>query len=276
MLPAHAKINWTLEVLGRRADDYHEIRSVIQTISLHDTLTLQPAPEFSLSVNGRDAADLIQEENLVTRAASLFPAELAARPVAFSLEKRIPAAAGLGGGSSDAAAALRLLAAHWSLSDQAVAMAAAALGSDVPFFLGGGVQLMSGRGERLEPLPAVYRLPLVLLTPPIRVARKTARLFAELDRSHYGDGGATGRLAASIRAGRAPDSRSYVNVFDHVADHVFPRLHHYRHALEQATGATAMLSGAGPSLFAICSEPEIAAAHLRERGFEAWAVTTAP
>jgi 4-diphosphocytidyl-2-C-methyl-D-erythritol kinase len=171
---APAKINWTLEVLGKRPDGYHEIRSVMQTLSLKDTLELHPADRFSLTVDGPQAANAGNaDENFVTRAARSFPDLLERQPVAFRLTKRIPAAAGLGGGSSDAAAALRLLSDYWHIDDpKRLYEVAGALGSDVPFFLRGGVQLAAGRGEALVPLPSAELVSLVLLTPPLTLRAK--------------------------------------------------------------------------------------------------------
>jgi 4-diphosphocytidyl-2-C-methyl-D-erythritol kinase len=114
-LVAPAKINWTLEVLGKRDDGYHEIRSVMQTVALADAVTLRPAGDVSLSVHGDDAlAAELREQNLAYRAAAALRGA-ASRGVAIVLEKHIPAAAGLGGGSSDAAAVLRGLRRLWSL-----------------------------------------------------------------------------------------------------------------------------------------------------------------
>lgn len=272
---APAKINWTLEVLGRRPDGYHEIRSVMQTISLVDDLSVRPAPVLTLRVTGRGADSLAEDGNLVLRAARAFPDRLACRPVAFTLHKRIPAAAGLGGGSSDAAATLRLLCDAWDLGGcDALAGVAASLGSDVPFFLRGGTQVAAGRGELLTPLPSITSVSLVLLTPPITIPGKTASLFAQLDRSNYTDGGATARLAEGIQNGSSATPADYVNVFDAPADRVFPDLRDYRRALERATGERAMLAGTGPSLFAVCAAPAAAVAALSRAGLTAWAVHT--
>jgi 4-diphosphocytidyl-2-C-methyl-D-erythritol kinase len=252
---APAKINWTLEVLGRRSDGYHEIRSVMQTISLADTLAVRHGPAQSLQVIGPAGHNLAEEsadQNLVVRAARVYPNASNQRPVGFTLEKRIPVAAGLGGGSSDAAAALRLLARVWNPSNRAaLRRVASQLGSDVPFFLRGGAQLVSGRGDQLTPLPTGKRTFVVVLTPPLTVPRKTARLYAELQPAHFSEGKASERLAAKLRDGGAADGDDYVNVFDLVADQVFPWLADYRRLLEQATGARALLAGAGPSLYAV-------------------------
>jgi 4-diphosphocytidyl-2-C-methyl-D-erythritol kinase len=158
---AHAKINLTLDVLGRRPDGYHELRSVMQTVSLADELTVEAAPHLSLEVD-RDGSSPpghagVPEgrANLVWRAAEELRRRRGYQGGArLRLCKRIPAAAGLGGGSSDAAATLLSLNALWGLrcSRADLVEVAAALGSDVPFFLWGGTALVSVRGERVQPL----------------------------------------------------------------------------------------------------------------------------
>ena len=277
---APAKINWTLEVLGRRPDGYHEVRSVMQTISLEDRLTLRPAPALSLRIEGREAGVLTANDNLVTRAALSFPSLIKERPAAFTLSKEIPSAAGLGGGSSDAAAALRLLGAHWRLNERGrLAEAAAALGSDVPFFLRGGVQVAAGRGEQLTSLPTAQNTALIVATPPILLADKTARLYARLNPTSFTDGEATNRLAERLRIGADVRIEDCINVFDTVADVAFPHFAEYRRAFERATGERAVLAGSGPSLFSLRDDldgeagPELRRM-LERRGFKAWIVHT--
>ena len=145
MLPAHAKLNVDLAVVGRRPDGYHEVRTTLQAISLHDLLAVEPAESTDL-VGGLD-------DDLVLRAQGALEDAAGRRlPARFRLVKRIPAGAGLGGGSSDAAAALRALHRLYRL-DQDLATIAAGLGADVPFFLTGGAAVATGLGERLAPAP---------------------------------------------------------------------------------------------------------------------------
>jgi 4-diphosphocytidyl-2-C-methyl-D-erythritol kinase len=177
---AYAKINWTLEVLGRREDGYHDIASVMSTVSLWDRLTLFPdvAWRFHVAAPQRLREEIEHSANLVPRAIAVYAAELARRqgdesatpawppreppPFSVLLDKRIPAAAGLGGGSSDAAAALLLMRRAWRQlaprDQELLVRLATRLGSDVPFFLTGGTALVEGRGEQITPLgnlPAV-------------------------------------------------------------------------------------------------------------------------
>lgn len=152
---AYAKVNLTLAVGEKRPDGYHEVVSVMQRVSLHDTLTAEQTRE-GITLRCSDPALPSGEENLAHRAASLFFRETGiAGGAALTLEKRIPSQAGLGGGSSDAASALLALRKLYApaLSDTELETMAAALGSDVPFFIRGGTQLATGRGEVLSPLP---------------------------------------------------------------------------------------------------------------------------
>lgn len=152
---AYAKVNLTLAVGEKRPDGYHEVVSVMQRVSLCDTLTAEQTRE-GITLTCSDPALPSGKENLTHRAASLFFRETGiAGGAALTLEKRIPSQAGLGGGSSDAASALLALRKLYApaLSDTELETMAAALGSDVPFFIRGGTQLATGRGERLTPLP---------------------------------------------------------------------------------------------------------------------------
>ncbi|OGO52155.1 MAG: 4-(cytidine 5'-diphospho)-2-C-methyl-D-erythritol kinase, partial [Chloroflexi bacterium RBG_16_68_14] len=200
---APAKVNWTLEVLGRRPDGYHEVRTALQTIALSDWVTLTPADGLSLALSG-EAGPLASEPleaNLAYRAAERLRGELGghARGVRIAIEKHVPVAAGLGGGSSDAAAVLRGLRRLWQLDipDDELATLAAELGADVPFFLRGGAALASGRGEVLETLPdAPLRWVFIMFPLHTPAPDKTARMYAALRPEHYTDGSRTEGLAA--------------------------------------------------------------------------------
>ena len=151
---APAKLNLGLEVLGRRADGYHDLATVFLTVSLCDELSVAatPGPRIGLECSG---SDVPPQENLVWRAAEAMQQVAPGHGVLLKLEKRIPIAAGLGGASSDAAATLLALRDHWqvAVTDDALAEMALDLGSDVPFLLRGGCALGRGRGEVLQRLP---------------------------------------------------------------------------------------------------------------------------
>src|SRR5215469_10122677 len=170
-IPALAKINLRLEILGQRSDGFHELRTIFQTISLKDEVRLQSTrkPGVELIVRGNDSlSNEPMEKNLVRRAVDVLRREFQLRDgVAIELCKSIPAGRGLGGGSSDAAAALvgylRLI--KKQLSRERLFEIAASLGADVPFFLEGGRALGIGKGDEIYPLPSIPRLQLLVVSP---------------------------------------------------------------------------------------------------------------
>ena len=170
-IPAYAKVNLRLEVLGKRADGYHELRTIFQTVSLHDTLRLKHSRQPGISLGVRGNATLSGEpveKNLVYRAVDSLRRELKVRSgVEIVLEKKIPAGRGLGGGSSDAAAALLgYLRLTGKRMDTARLLAiAASLGADVPFFLFGGCALGVGKGEEIYPLPDLPKTSYLIISP---------------------------------------------------------------------------------------------------------------
>src|SRR5437879_4406119 len=170
-IPAFAKVNLRLDILGRRPDAYHELRTIFQTISLHDELRLRDSKTagICLNINGNQSLSLEPaRKNLVYKAVDALRRELEIRPgVEIDLHKKIPAGRGLGGGSSDAAAALRgyLRLTGGKIPDARLMEIAASLGADVPFFLFGGRALGIGRGDEIYPLPDVPKLTLLVVSP---------------------------------------------------------------------------------------------------------------
>lgn len=202
-IEAHAKINLTLQVLGRRPDGYHELRSVVVPIPLHDDVVLEASDGISVTLRSLGSREslgaleelerLPQERNLAWRAAqALRQATGCARGARISIVKRIPAGGGLGGGSADAAAVLNGLNELWGLhlSKTRLAEIGATVGSDVPALVWGGPVLMEGRGERVSPLPPGVRVPdlarLVLRFPS--VAASTPAVYAEFREEDRGRG----------------------------------------------------------------------------------------
>jgi len=271
---APAKVNLTLEVLGRRDDGFHELASLVHTVSLADTLTFEPADAFRCEVAGLALSD---EENLVLRAARLIGERAGGRGARITLTKRIPAAAGLGGGSSDAAATLRALDRLWGLglTDLELSAMAAELGSDVPLFLGNGSAVLRGRGEILEPAPVIQEQWLVLLVSEHAVARKTVELYRRMKPDLYTRGDATEQARRRLGAGKLSDEDLF-NVFTPLALEVFPGLGDLRGTAERLVGRRFHLTGAGPALFALQDsrrEAEEAAERLRSTGGQSFAVT---
>ncbi len=259
---AYAKVNLTLEILGQREDGYHEIASLAQTISLADELLFESTARLTCQVEGMPLRD---EENLVLQAARVLRDRCDRDPdpgARIRLRKAIPAAAGLGGGSSDAAASLVALNRLWGtgLSTAELAGLAGDLGSDVAFFLVGGTAIMRGRGERIEPLRGPRPVWIVLLVPPHDVKEKTRTLYRSLRRCDVSTGAATAAAAARMEGGRAIADDDLVNAFAHVARSFFPGLERLWHGAEALTGRRFHLSGSGPSIFALAEGPSDARA----------------
>jgi 4-diphosphocytidyl-2-C-methyl-D-erythritol kinase len=264
-LLAPAKINLCFEILGRHDDDYHEVRTVYQAIGLMDQLEFEPAGNLLLEVAPRGAAPV--DDNLVLQAARLLQSEThTSKGARVQLTKRIPVAAGLGGGSSDAAATLMGLRSLWGLDvpEERLLELAAQLGADVPFFIRGGTALGAGRGEMLTPLVTPTGMWAVVLCPGDGGDNKTARLYGMITPDHYSrDGSATERIVQRVNAGEALNDCLF-NTFETVAASAYPGYVAARAAFLDAGAANVHLAGAGPSLFAVVATGGEAAA-LRDK-----------
>lgn len=263
-LLAPAKINLTIEVLGRRPDGYHEILSVMQTVDFCDRLRLEPAPALEIEVSGPEAVTVPKEPrlNLAYQAAEALLQECgrAGRGARITVEKTIPAGMGLGGGSSDAAAVLRGLNVLWGLdlSTAALANIAARLGSDVAFFLYGGAALAGGRGEVVEPLPDAAPRAITLFLGGERVSEKTRRMYGLLSTADHSDGRATLGLAESIRRGRPVAETDLLNVFDRHVAAVAPTVGQAMD-LCRDSGVAVHAAGSGLAFFACAGVDELPA-----------------
>ena len=275
---AYAKINITFEVLGRRKDGYHEIASVLQEIDLKDTLGFELAS--SLSIECDDVA-LRSYKNLVLKAARLLQQETAYGGWAkITLKKGIPVAAGLGGGSADAAAALLALNKLWKLklSTESLVELSAAIGSDVPYCIHGGTALAEGRGERITPLLPLPKSWGVLLKPAVPVPEpKTKAMYGALSSSHYSDGGHTKRAVSAIKHGIVRGIFPMYNTFDAVAFEMYEGMEWYWKQFLSAGAPEVHLAGAGPTLFTLLAGREQAERiyrSLSELGLETYIVRT--
>jgi 4-diphosphocytidyl-2-C-methyl-D-erythritol kinase len=279
---AHAKVNLDLRVLGRRPDGYHELRTVFQSLALHDTVTVRRTPgPFRLE---SDAPGLpCDRSNLVWRAASALWLAAGRRgepcDLAVHLRKRIPMQAGLGGGSSDAAATLVALQAFWrvDLPLPDLVRIAAALGSDVPFFLVGGTALGLGRGEQVYPLPDIGRWHVVLARPAFGVPTADAYGWLATDAA----AAFAGRAPGSRRAPRAtplpvpwhPGELYLGNDLEAPVCRRFSAIRRSRDALRRAGATVALMAGSGSTVFGLfgrASDARAAAAELARPG---WFVT---
>lgn len=251
---APAKINWTLEVLGRRDDGYHDVRTVMQAVDLCDEVSVSAATGLTLERNPCTYAP--DDEDLVLRAArALATAAGREAEAAVSVTKRVPAAAGLGGGSADGAATLRALDRLWETHETAgrLSAVAAGLGSDVSFFLHGGTALAEGRGERITPQDDVGATWLVILAPPLSMSEKTKRMYAALRPGDFTKGSHADVFLSSLAPGRSVAGGLLFNAFERAAYEVFDGLALFRDSLLQAGARSVHLCGAGPSLFCIAS-----------------------
>lgn len=273
--PAPAKINLFLRVVGRRADGYHELDSVFVPISLCDRVRVEirVEPESAATTVialGCDRDDIPKgDKNLAWRAADAFLREFGAtihrpRHVAIDLRKEIPAGAGLGGGSSDAGAVLRMMAALCRVDDVTrLAQVALALGADVPFFLNPHVAHVGGVGERIAPLDAAApeRAPLshaplwmVVAVPPVEVS--TAEVFRALLPEHWSGAAPAEHLRAIVSGQMTPAMLQ--NDLAAVAMARYPEIAELRSALIAAGAAGASMSGSGGAVFGIFSDAEAA------------------
>lgn len=251
---APAKVNLGLEVIGRRPDGYHELVTILQTISLYDVIDLVPAE----TLDYQPLPGIPFEEDLIWRALAVARDRLGlALHAAVRVTKRIPLSAGLGGGSSDAGTLLGALAGLAGVPREQAEGAAAPLGSDVPFFVRGGSALATGRGTELEPLPPLRIQWFVVVIPPVSVARKTAALYGELSTGDFSDGAATFAQAGRLRRGEPLDPSLMRNSFWRALQSR-AGVRAAQDALRAAGATTVLPGGAGPSLFTTADSFEAA------------------
>jgi 4-diphosphocytidyl-2-C-methyl-D-erythritol kinase len=274
VLNAAAKVNLALEVLGKRADGYHELVTVMQAVDLSDRIALEDADVVELRTRAAGIPD--DDRNLALRAAmALREAAAVTRGVRIDLDKRIPVGAGLGGGSTDAAAVLlglnRLWRLRWPL--ERLEQVATGLGMDVPFFLRGGVALATGRGEQVERLRG-RSLGLVLVNP--RFAVSTAEMYGRVTPAMYTDGRRVKTLVGMLESRSAARvAASLYNGLEEAAVAAHPAIRRVRAALLAAGALGAAMSGSGPTVFAVARSHEHAR-QIRRRltrgAWDCWAV----
>jgi 4-diphosphocytidyl-2-C-methyl-D-erythritol kinase len=256
---APAKLNLWLRVLGRRPDGFHELDSLVVKVTLADELSLRPADPgtVELSCEGPDCGPVA--DNLIYRAARLLRPAAAGRGVSMGLVKRVPVGAGLGGGSSDAAAALIGLNLLWelNLSGEKLAGYAAELGSDVPLFLGGPASRMAGRGERIVPA-AVGDFRAVLVLP--EVACPTGKVYAAYDAAQAGR--PAGAPSTAAPADLLPPASTWSDCLHNdlapAALAVRPELAETADRVERATGRRPHVTGSGSAMFLLADDLEAA------------------
>ena len=248
ILRAHAKLNLDLRVLDRRGDGYHELRTVFQAVALHDTLVIETTPRQPFTLAGDSSVMLLGEENLAWKAAAALWRAMgrSGQPAGarVAIRKRIPTQAGLGGGSSDAAATLAGLNRVWRrpLAPGALLSLAATLGADVPFFLVGGMALGLGRGDEVHPLIDLPSRDVVIVRPAFGVATKDAYAWLSEARARQAD----------LEADAAHQSGDgFGNDFERVVAARHPEIRRIRERLLRLGATVARMSGSGSAVFGL-------------------------
>ncbi len=263
-LPSFAKINWTLRILGKREDGFHELFTMFQTVSLHDTIHFTESERLELTCDEPNVP--IDERNLIIKAAKALK-QLAGieKGAAIHLEKRIPSPGGLGGGSSNAAVALLGLTKLWEIeiNQGNLQVIATTLGSDVPFFLHGGSAIGTGRGEVIKPVDDLKEPNLLIVTPPVSVSTKDA--FERMNAPTLTNE-ALGRILPVCRSeaeSLVTRSPVLINDFEVSVFHAHPEVQRVKQTLLSLGAVNAAMSGSGASVFAIFDNTETRQAAIK-------------
>jgi len=256
-LPSFAKINWTLRILGKRADGFHELCTVFQTISLCDTLHFEPSSDVTLTCS--DERIPVDGGNLVIKAAELLRREHGVDQGAkIHLDKSIPSPGGVGGGSSNAATAMIGLCRLWGVSiDMALLLPIAVeLGSDVPFFLTGGTALGTGRGEMIEPLTDKTAAEMLLVSPDASVSTTDAFRGLAAPALTSGDSERTLTVCRNEAESLDPLHSVLINDFEPTVFETHPEIGRVKETLLELGARNAAMSGSGASVYAVFDNKE--------------------
>lgn len=242
---APAKVNLALEVLGRRDDGFHDVITLMETVSLFDVIDIHPAPHKTIT----SPDHIPDEDDLTSRALDLLEHASGKRLcLHVTVRKSIPVAAGLGGGSSNAGTVIDALGNLLGLSVATRHQLASQLGSDVPFFLSGGLAMARGTGTDITPIPSVGRRWYVIAIPQLQITGKTGTLYRALKRSDFSDGTRARELAVRINRGAALDPALVVNTFQRPL-RGYPEFREIVESFERSGSKVTVPSGAGPSVF---------------------------
>lgn len=260
--PAYAKINLTLDVLGKRDDGYHDLKTVMQTISLRDDVEIDLGTGKPWELICDKEGIPCDERNLAWKAARLYCDTMQVDPdgLQIRITKRIPSEAGLAGGSADAAAVLRALNSHFGspLSIWALAELGAQIGSDVPFCVVGGTMMCEGRGERMRKLPNMPDCIIVVCKPEFSIS--TPELFRVIDSREIAYRPDHQAMESALLAGDLLKvSHNLCNVFDPVVTQDHPELNYIKSIFNTYGAAGYQMSGSGSAVYCIVSEFELAA-----------------
>ncbi|MFN2530839.1 MAG: 4-(cytidine 5'-diphospho)-2-C-methyl-D-erythritol kinase [Pyrinomonadaceae bacterium] len=258
-LPSFAKINLSLRVLGKRLDGYHQVATVLQTISLHDDLSFQLSDKSGVVLRSNDTTLPADQSNLIVRAAVAFKRESGIGfGVTIGLRKTIPVGAGLGGGSSNAAMTLLALNRLWNVNApiRTLEGIGASLGADVPFFFTGGRAIATGTGTEISPVSDLPLKQLIIITP--RASISTANAYKALDAASLTTSGTLPILTSSSAEPILSDCDQWPlqNDFESVIFEIEPEITRARGAMIDAGARQVMLSGSGSSVFAIFNTEE--------------------
>lgn len=260
--PAYAKVNLTLDVLGKRADGYHDLKSVMQTLSLRDDIEIDVGTGKPWVLRCDKEGIPCDERNLAWKAAKLYCDTMKKDPdgLEIRITKRIPSEAGLGGGSADAAAVLRALNDHYGnpLSILALAELGAQVGSDVPFCVVGGTVMCEGRGERLRKLPDMPDCIFVVVKPDFSIS--TPELYRKIDEKVIARRPDHNAMESALLAGDLSKvAQNLCNVFDPVVTEEHLELNYLKSIFYSYGAVGYQMTGSGSAVYCMVSEFEIAA-----------------
>lgn len=276
-LKAPAKINLFLEITGKRQDGYHNLESIMQTVSLYDELTAEDSEDDCIILECSDKNLPADETNIVYKAAKALKEHFKIdRGAKIFLKKEIPMGAGLGGGSSDAAAALKALTELWGIKAEkrVLERIAAKLGADVPFFLTGGTAFCQGIGDQITPLPDIAKVPIILVNPGFGVStpsvyKKVKFPLTNIIKIHT--------INKLICDGSFNEKNAFKHCFNRLEDYVFPSYPEIAEIKSVLTdlGCASLMSGSGATVFGIFgseSQSETMNSKLQEYNWTTWLV----
>ena len=274
-LKALAKVNLGLDVVRRREDGYHEVKMIMQTIHLYDRLDIRKMKEPGIQIQSNLSFLPVNENNLIYKAGKLLMDEFGiTEGVSVKLDKRIPVAAGMAGGSTDAAAMLwgmnRLFSLKLSLEE--LMKRGVTIGADVPYCLMRGTALAEGIGEKLSPLPPMMKVPILIAKPQISVSTKFVYSNLKLDKDTVHPD--IDQCIEDIRRGSLTDLCAHMgNVLESVTIPAYPVIREIKEHMMENGAVGAMMSGSGPTVFAVYDDMKSAQSvsdTLRNKGYESY------
>ncbi|QSZ27478.1 4-(cytidine 5'-diphospho)-2-C-methyl-D-erythritol kinase [Aceticella autotrophica] len=275
IVKSYAKINLSLDVLGRRSDGYHLVSMVMQSVNLYDMLVFEKSDNLSINCNNRDIP--LDENNLIMKAALILKDKYGGSGAEIFLNKKIPIAAGLGGGSSNAAATLYALNKLWklNLNKKDLKEIALLLGADVPFFIEGGTKLSEGIGERLKDLKAP-KMSVLIVNPAVNVS--TAEVYKRYDDLNISNNNYTKKMIKAINSGNIYNiAEKLGNDLERVTINMYPIIEKMKTDMAELGAIGTLMSGSGSTVFGIFDEDKLlqnAEKEFNKRGFFAYIANT--